>query len=434
MKRILIFISLLFVLALQFAPLEAQRFPKPEFESGHSQPAVQKPEARSTTMEYVDVFVLFAALAVASWLVIRRRSRKGVLLLAVFSLVYFGFIREGCICSVGSVQNVTLALFNPAYSIPITAILFFTLPLLFTLFFGRTFCAGVCPLGAIQELVAIKPIEIKPWLQKTLGVLPFIYLGLAILYAATASDFVICRYDPFIGIYRLDGTFMMFVLGALLLLAGIFIARPYCRFLCPYGVLLNWVSRFSKYHMTITPTHCIDCKLCEHSCPYGAIEKPVSQKVKIRKKPMIRQYILLAIIIPVLIGLGGWSGYLAKDQLALVNPKVRLAKELVESEGLPDSELSVNVESFRESGKSLESLIQETEIIIGQFKTGGILLGIFLGLVIGSTLLSLSRFKFRDIYEPNRATCLSCARCMDFCPVGTEKEHEILLEQKRIDS
>jgi len=239
---------------------QQQRFPKPEFESGHTQPEVLTPEPRLEALEYLDVVVLFLALAVISWLVLKQRSRKGVLLMTVFSVIYFGFFREGCVCSVGSLQNVVLALFDSSYAIPITTLLIFLLPIVFTLLYGRTFCAGVCPLGAIQDLVAIKPIELKPWLQKTLGILPFIYLGLSILYAATASDFVICRYDPFIGIYRFNGTFFMFAIGAILLLVGVFVARPYCRFLCPYGVILNWVSRFSRLHLTITPAKCIQCK------------------------------------------------------------------------------------------------------------------------------------------------------------------------------
>ena len=36
----------------------------------------------------------------------------------------------------------------------------FALPLVFTLFFGRSFCASVCPLGAVQELVAVRPVQV----------------------------------------------------------------------------------------------------------------------------------------------------------------------------------------------------------------------------------------------------------------------------------
>ena len=116
--------------------------------------------------------------------------------MSVFSLAYFGFYRQGCICSVGSVQNVALALFNDSYTIPLTALLFFIIPLLFALAYGRVFCAGVCPLGAIQELTGFNPVKLPKTVEIVLASVPFIYLALAVLFAATNSQFIICRYDP----------------------------------------------------------------------------------------------------------------------------------------------------------------------------------------------------------------------------------------------
>jgi ferredoxin len=272
-------------------------------------------------------------------------------------------------------------------------------------------------LGAIQDIVVLKPIEIKPWLQKTLGIIPFVYLGLAVLYAATASDFIVCRYDPFIGIYRLDGTFTMFLIGGIFLLVGVFIARPYCRFFCPYGVLLNWVSRFSKKHITITPASCIQCKLCENSCPFGAIEKPVAENIKHNKKTMVVRYLGLAVIIPLLIIIGGWAGLQVHEVLARVNQKVSLSNELLIANENVQKVESLNIESFRSSGKPVEELYAEASVIINQFKLGSMLLGGFIGLVIGISLASLAILRYRKDYEPNKGECLSCARCVDFCPV-----------------
>ena len=408
---------------MQVFDAQAQRFPKPEFESGYVQSETQIPSPRSDFMEYFDVFILILTLSLVTWLVLKKRSRNGVFWVSIFSILYFGFYREGCICSVGSLQNIALALFNPAYSIPITAIAFFVIPLVFTLFFGRTFCAGVCPLGAIQDIFVWKPMKLNIWIQKLLGLIPFIYLGLAVLYAATETDFVICRYDPFVGIYRLNAEFSMFVLGGTFLATSIFIARPYCRFFCPYGVLLNWFSRISSKHMTITPTKCIQCKLCENSCPFGAIDIPDEIKLKESKKSTFRRFVTLSIIIPILVFIGIWTGLQFHNNLAMVNTKVQLASEVRMLENnpqileSPQYVESLDIEGFRTSGISKDELYMDANSIIDKFRTGSMWLGAFIGLIFGFTLANLSVFKYRKDYEPNKGTCFSCARCMDYCPV-----------------
>ena len=414
---------------VQTFDVQAQRFPKPEFESGYIQAETQIPAARSDFMEYFDVFVLILAMSIMTWLVLKKRSRRGVFWVSLFSILYFGFLREGCVCSVGSLQNVALALFNPGYKIPITVLAFFIIPLIYSLLFGRIFCAGVCPLGAIQDLFVWKPLQMKSWVQKMLGLIPYIYFGLAILYAATATDFIICRYDPFIGIYRLNANFLMFVLGGVFLITSMFIARPYCRFFCPYGVLLGLFSKVSKNHMTITPTKCIQCKLCENSCPFGAIDVPDEIKVNESKKDTVRRFLVLAAIIPALVAVGVWTGSQFHENLARVNPKVRLAEEVYhlnnnpEITSAPNYKETLEIEAYRSAGKSDDQLYIEAKEVLNTFHTGGMILGGFIGLVFGLTLAGLSVFKYRKDYVPNKTDCFSCARCMDYCPVEEVKEY-----------
>jgi len=138
-----------------FCALAEHRFPPPEFEGGHQLPVTTTPPARQVLLEYLDVAVLGACLVVASVLVYKKRSRKGLIALSIFSVLYFGFWKKGCVCSIGSVQNVALALFDPGYAVPAGVLAFFVLPLAFALFAGRTFCAGVCPHGALQDLVLL---------------------------------------------------------------------------------------------------------------------------------------------------------------------------------------------------------------------------------------------------------------------------------------
>ncbi|MFZ4398455.1 MAG: 4Fe-4S binding protein [Bacteroidales bacterium] len=422
-KSIVIFI-LLAIITLQGFDLYAKnRFPKPEFESGHTQPVTITPSPRAVFLEYFDVVVLLTSLSLMSWFVLKKRSRKGVFWMSVFAILYFGFYREGCICSIGAIQNVTLALFKENYAIPLTALLFFIIPIIYTLLFGRTFCAGICPLGAMQDIVAFRPLPVKAWLEKALGVIPFIYLAFAVLYAATGTDFIICRYDPFVGFYRMDASFAMFVIGGLFLLIGIFIARPYCRFLCPYGALLNIISRFSFMHMNITPAKCINCKLCENACPFGAINMPAPVREKEKTEIQVRRYILLSIIVPVLVFSAAYIASNFHENLALVHPKVKLANELINNTnfGVVGKE-AIEITAFKSSGQTLEQLYAEAVSIVDEFKTGSWFLGAFIGLVFGFTLIGLSIFKYLPDYSPNKATCLSCARCMKYCPVLPEKK------------
>lgn len=400
-----------------------QRFPKPEFATGYAQPSPSAPGARFLVLEYLDVMVLLAVLAVLTWFVLKKRSRRGVFWISVFSLLYFGFYREGCICSIGSIQNIVLGIADPTYTIPVSAVIFFLVPLLFALFAGRIFCAGACPLGAIQDLFLIKPIELPKWIQKVLGIIPFLYLGLAVLYAATKSEFIICRYDPFVGFFRLDAPFHMLVLGCLFLLAGIFVARPYCRFFCPYSVLLGWMSRFSSNHMTITPSACIQCKLCANSCPFGAIDEPVAETGK--RRTNVKRLIAYFLVLPLWIGIGGFAGSVMHVPLSGFNRTVYLADLVIEHPEVKNDPNNIDVRTFMSSGKSTEQLVAEAVAIRRQFYVGGWILGGFLGLIIGTSLIKLSVFRKREDWEPNKTNCLSCARCMSYCPVRKDGSYEL---------
>ena len=420
-KKLLPYLIIMILLTWHAVLFAQDRFPRPEFESGYEYPEHQMPLQRSHIWEYIDVLVLIAALSVTSWLAVKKRSRQGLIWMSVFSLAYFGFYREGCICSVGSVQNVSLALFNTGYSIPLTALLFFIIPLVFALLYGRVFCAGVCPLGAIQELTGFRPVKLPKAVESVMAAVPFVYLAVAVLFAALESQFIICRYDPFVGIFRLDAPYTMIVFGILLLLAGIFINRPYCRYLCPYGVLLNIFSRFSRRHLTITPAECINCRLCEDSCPYDAILPSDQFITKEEPEKMRKRFFLFLLLIPVFTASGALVLHNLAPALAGIRQEVRLAREIRMEKETGVAAVSKDAVAFKEAGKTDDELFKDELAIIERFRKASPWAGAFLGFSLGISLILLTIRTTRTDYKPHQGKCYSCGRCFKYCPVEVRK-------------
>lgn len=400
-------------------PLLAEaRFPPPEFsETGHKLPVIGEPAVRAPFWEYADVGVLLLALALASWLSLHHRSRRGMVWLGLFSVVYFGFWRKGCICSIGSIQNVTQALFDPAYAVPFSVLVFALLPLAFALLFGRSFCAAVCPHGALQDLMLIRPVRVPAWLEHGLRLAAHVYLGLALIFAATGGGYIICAYDPFVPIFRLTGSTVMMTAGFLLLFLGLFVGRPYCRFLCPYGVLLGLASAVSKWRVTITPDTCTQCRLCEQSCPFGAINPatppaPPARSLGADKRRVALLLALLPVLVAAGVGLGGWSGH----ALARRNAVVSLAERIHAEDSGIVADTTDYSNAFRATGEPAEDLFARAGVVRGRTVRAGLLGGAWIGLVVGLKLVSLSVRRRRADYEADRVRCLSCARCFKDCP------------------
>lgn len=395
---------------------QEMRFPAPEFKSGYAFPETTTPTPTSETREWIDVAVFAAALGLAAWLAVKRHSRRGIFWLMIFSLLYFGFYKQGCICPIGSIQNVALALFNSHYALPLTVLIFFGLPLIFALFFGRVFCSSICALGAIQDLVAIKPITLPRRITVGLSVIPYAYLGLAVLLAATNTGFLICRFDPFIGFFRLTGGAPYLYLGAAFLIVGVVIARPYCRFFCPYGVLLGWMSRLSRRHLTITPTSCVNCRLCETSCPFDYIDKPNLGLAREDRQVGARRLGFLFLMLPVLVGLCGWTGHRLSVPLSRYNSTVAVAEQILAEKHDASLEPTLESKTFRSKGMPETELIESAITVRSRLNIGGWLVGGFVGLVFGLKLIGFSTVRTRKDYEVDQTHCFSCARCCTYCP------------------
>ncbi len=383
--------------------------PPPEFTSGYAVPRTPAPVPRAEIWQWVDVAVLALVLALGARAVLTHRSRAEVRLLTVFSVAYFGFYRLGCVCAIGSIQNVAYAVTHPTYVLPWTVAAFFLLPLATALFLGRIFCGTACPMGAVQDLVLVRPVKVPGWISGPLGTIPYLYLGAAVLYAVLGSAFIICEIDPYVVFFRLSGPLNVVVFGAILLVVSLFVGRPYCRFLCPYGVLLRWASLFSKHRVRISPAECVNCHLCADACPYGAIEPPTPNVPRSRRVTGLHLALL-----PVLVAVFAIAGSRLAPTLAAGDGRVMRAFELLSKK--PDPEL-LRAEAWRMQRNEPATAVLLARRVQADFRTGATWLGAFFGLVIGLRVLALARRAPREEYEAEPGACVSCARCYSACPV-----------------
>jgi len=409
-RKFFLFIA---VVASGFIALGQNRFPKPDFESGYQYPTFRYVTPDEGLWNTIDLCVLTAMMSVVAYAVLKKKKRTPVFVISILSVLYFGFFRTGCVCSIGAVQNVALSMVDESYVMPVSVFLFFILPVVFALLFGRVFCAGVCPFGALQELVNVKNIRLPRALSVVLGIVPWIYLIVALLYAVTRTRFIICRFDPFVGIFRLGGDFGMIAFGVLLLVAAVFTGRPFCRFICPYGALLSLFSRVSVRQISITE-ECNNCDLCRNACPVDAIRAPYENRVKEKREAGVRRVVSYLLLTPVVVVAGAVLLRVAAEWMVSSHAEVQRLEAVVTN--TPTAAQAIDKETFIAQGGTVEALTARVEAIKAEFKTYAAIAGGLIGLVIALTLISLSLKRKRKTYEIDHAACIDCGRCFSYCP------------------
>ncbi|WP_394200081.1 4Fe-4S binding protein [Litoreibacter albidus] len=203
------------------------------------------------------------------------------------TLVYLGWIANAQL----SVVNL-MALFGSLVSgfswqafllDPLTFILWFAVAAAL-LFWGRgAYCGWLCPFGALQELLnqVARKLRIPQWtlpwgLHERLWPLKYmIFLGLfGVSLTSIEQAERLAEVEPFKTAIILNFVrawpFVAYV--AALLIAGLFVERFFCRYLCPLGAALAIPARLrmfdwlKRYHECGNP-----CQTCAHQCPVQAI-------------------------------------------------------------------------------------------------------------------------------------------------------------------
>ena len=168
---------------------------------------------------------------------------------------------------------------------PLTFILWFAVAAAL-LFWGRgAYCGWLCPFGALQELtnqIARKlhiPQWTLPWgLHERLWPIKYmIFLGLfGVSLISVEQAEHLAEIEPFKTaiVLKFIRAWPFVAYATALLVAGLFVERFYCRYLCPLGAALAIPARMrmfdwlKRYHECGNP-----CQTCAIQCPVQAIHK-----------------------------------------------------------------------------------------------------------------------------------------------------------------
>jgi polyferredoxin len=201
---------------------------------------------------------------IGGYLWYRGKFTRSIGLVILLTTALFGFLIFSPVFPYQFQQLVLLGMRGIGGPV-LVAIFGLVIIILLTLIFGRMVCGYLCPVGAVQELAYRIPVPKYEIKGKSLakGVRALVFL----LILMTGYLFSL----SIIGLFGIrDFFFLSLTTGFYVFLAvlflSLFIYRPFCRLICPFGAILSLVARKSFFKIRRTEA-CIECGKCETVCP-----------------------------------------------------------------------------------------------------------------------------------------------------------------------
>lgn len=209
-----------------------------------------------------------------------KKVRTGIYFLILIS---GGIFLGGIPNAVMPIQQLLISLGfgdDLGYLLPALIILFVLL--LTSLLAGRVFCAYACPVGALQELISYISFKSDLNAQKKTKYridvssqittkVRWIFFSALFLIAIVFGIVFLPDINPLSGFeeFRMFFAFTITLpfIGLLVVgIASIFLYRPFCRFLCPFGAVSCLCSNYAPA-VYVRTEDCTECGLCEKICP-----------------------------------------------------------------------------------------------------------------------------------------------------------------------
>ena len=275
---------------LQAAPVLAQTSQEAEF-SGAETPLWQK----MWLSKIPHIVILSLALMVLTVIFffqdelarhpkLTDRIRVGFLLFTLFGIGFYANAQLSVV-NILTVANAVVSGFDWEYFLmePSIFILWSSVAASLLLWGRGAFCGWLCPFGALQELLnklgkILKiPQKRLPWgLHERLWALKYIVFLVLFGFSLHSLEWAerLAEVEPFkTGIilkFMREWPYVLF--AVVLLIAGLFIERFYCRYICPLGAALAIPGQLRIFKWLKRYKDCGEpCQRCYNDCMVGAI-------------------------------------------------------------------------------------------------------------------------------------------------------------------
>ncbi len=196
----------------------------------------------------------------------------------------FAFLSDAslhALCPFGGVVTLfnlfTLGSFIP--KIHMSSVILMGIVFALAIFLGPVFCGFICPFGTFQEWIG--KIGKKIWKKKYNTFIPrkihniliwfrYIVLIMVVYITAKSGYLVFSEIDPYNALFTFwteDVSIKALVALIVVLIATLFVERPWCKYACPYGALLGLSNKIRIFKIKRNKNTCINCNRCSNTCP-----------------------------------------------------------------------------------------------------------------------------------------------------------------------
>ncbi|QOR36675.1 4Fe-4S binding protein [Clostridium sp. 'deep sea'] len=239
----------------------------------------QKPKRKSLRLVVQFFFFILVLLIVINKALVENGQ----------GIPFLGHMSLHAICPFGGIESLyslfTAGVFVQkihASSMVLTVAVF-----IISILFGPAFCSWICPFGTVQEFVGkigrkifkrrynnFIPVKLDYYLRY----IRYFVLGLVLYNTAVTAKLVFQNYDPYYALFNFftnEVAITAYIALIMTLVLSLFIERPFCKYLCPYGSILGLFNYIRIFKIRRAESTCINCGACDVSCPMNI---KVSQK------------------------------------------------------------------------------------------------------------------------------------------------------------